>query len=68
MTTLQQDREFADYIAPNALEGAIEWIARNMSPDDVFASDTLLDYVASNHTPDEVFDESVLQEWADENR
>lgn len=68
MTTLSQDREFIDSIAPSALENAIHWIASNMSPGDVFGPHTIMDWVASNHTPDEVFEDSVLREWADENR
>ena len=36
-TTIQQDREFiAAVISTSLLEDAIEWIANNLEPEDVF--------------------------------
>lgn len=41
-TTVKQNRDFAEELLPHyPLDTALEWIARNMDPADVFAEDKL---------------------------
>ena len=49
MTTAQQDRDFIGYIINSSLlEEAVEWIAKNLNPDDVFAFSKLADWASDN--------------------
>lgn len=48
-TTLRQDQDFLAHVIPSALlESAIEWIAKNMSPDDVFSERALEEWAEAN--------------------
>ena len=41
-TTIMQDRAFLNTIIPSSLlEDAIDWIANNMSPEDIFSEEQL---------------------------
>jgi hypothetical protein len=49
MTTAQQDRAFiADIISASLLEEAIDWIASNLNPDDVFPDSDLEEWAERN--------------------
>ena len=49
MTTSKQDRDFiADIINNRLLETAIDWIKRNMEPEDVFDTLQLSSWAESN--------------------
>ena len=54
-TTRQWDRDFlTSVISSTLLEEAIEWIASNMSPEDVFSDDDLETWaIDSNFTKEE---------------
>lgn len=42
MPTSKESRDFAEYVMPSdALDLAIEWIQKNMSPEDIFSEDKL---------------------------
>ena len=48
-TTVKQDNEFLNSVLPlSLLESAIDWIAGNMSPEDVFSADDLTDWAERN--------------------
>jgi hypothetical protein len=47
MITLQQEREFIDSISPD-LNQVIEWIKRNLNPEDVFDEEDLIDWAEDN--------------------
>jgi hypothetical protein len=48
-TTAQQDREFLGTIINSTLlEEAIEWIANNMNPEDVFSESQLDEWAVDN--------------------
>ena len=48
-TTYQQDRAFRDALVDtNLLQMAIDWIASNLDPDDVFEADTLESWAKDN--------------------
>jgi hypothetical protein len=49
MTSIEQDREFiASVVSSRLLEDAIDWIADNMDPVEVFGKDVLADWAAEN--------------------
>lgn len=49
MTSVKQDREFTeDVIGNNLLPEAIDWIQRNLNPDDVFLPSQLEAWAESN--------------------
>lgn len=49
MSSFSQDHDFRDALIPNnLLEDAIAWIAKNMSPDDVFDEKTLDAWASDN--------------------
>lgn len=49
LTTFTQDREFISYIiGSDLLENSIEWISKNMNPDDVFSTSELESWAESN--------------------
>ena len=49
MTTPKQDKEFVEtVISTTLLEDAIEWISRNMNPEDVFKENDLETWAESN--------------------
>lgn len=57
MPNRNQEREFAEEIrdsysefkvSDSALSGAIEWIANNLSPDDVFSDNDLANWAEKN--------------------
>ena len=48
-TTHKQDKEFVSaIISAHLLEEAIEWIANNLSPEDVFSVEQLSDWATDN--------------------
>lgn len=49
MTTRQQDKEFADLLSDeNWLDRAIDWIAANLNPGDVFSDEQLSERAINN--------------------
>uniref|UniRef100_A0A6M3KFZ1 Uncharacterized protein n=1 Tax=viral metagenome TaxID=1070528 RepID=A0A6M3KFZ1_9ZZZZ len=48
MTTVKQDQEFVKHlISEELLEIAIEWIADNLEPEDVFSEKALIEWAKS---------------------
>ena len=53
-TTRKQDVDFAEHIGSLAfLEAALEWIGKNMSPEDVFSDQALYDWAEHNYSVEE---------------
>ena len=51
MTTIEQDRAFLrdnQLVPDNVLELAVDWIAANMNPDDVFSAEDLKTWAFDN--------------------
>lgn len=49
MTTYSQDKTFiSEVIGSDLLQNAINWIAQNLSPDDVFADSELEEWAEDN--------------------
>lgn len=70
MSVNRQDQEkFAAAVLDldDLLENAIDWIAGNLQPDEVFDPSDLRDYVASSYSPEDVFSVNDLETWAIEN-
>jgi hypothetical protein len=69
MPTARQGQEFADRLLPDTsslLEEAIDWIASNLGPADVFPENELIAW-ARNQSPEDVFPISDLVDWAEHN-
>jgi len=74
MSTARQDTYFASEMSSlttttvdgGALEMAIDWIGKNIDPEEVFGEKALLDW-ARNYDPEGIFDESTLATWAKSN-
>lgn len=67
-TTAKQDRNFLDeVIGLGVLEAAVEWIAKNMEPEDVFSQQQIRTSAQQNNMPDDVFGEKELAAWAESN-
>ena len=61
MTSSSQEKDFKDYvISVNLLKESIEWIARNLSPDEVFSDDELEDWARSNYDLEEALEVSDI--------
>lgn len=68
MTSSSQKKDFKDYvISVDLLEESIEWIARNLSPDEVFSDDELVDWVKNNFDPGELLDKYNIIRLAKDN-
>lgn len=66
-TTATQDREFIQaVVGSDLLESSIDWIRRNMSPDEVFSENDLKDW-ANGKECEYIFSKSELQAWAEDN-
>ncbi len=65
MPSYQASREFTELMP--TLDSVVDWIQKNLSPDDVFPESALTGYVASTFTPASVFSEKELAEWAENN-
>ena len=49
MTTREQDEEFvSDMIGMELLDNAVEWISKNLKPEDVFTDSELEDWALDN--------------------
>ena len=49
MATTSENSNFADEVfGPYPLDSAIEWIQRNLNPDDVFSNNDLDDWAEAN--------------------
>jgi hypothetical protein len=48
MTTVKQDRDFADLVLDDMLENSIDWIAKNLAPEEVFSDDKLANWAESH--------------------
>ena len=61
MTTLRQDEKFKqDVIPDDVLQTAVDWIAENMKPNEVFEEDVVREWVADNCNLFETFDEDFV--------
>ena len=47
MITLQQEREFMEVVSPS-LDEIINWIKRNLTPEDVFDEEDLIEWAEEN--------------------
>lgn len=66
-TTSTQDREFIQsVIGSDLLENSIEWIVKNMNPDEVFSESDLKDWANSKECAD-IFTKDELSAWAEDN-
>lgn len=66
-TTAAQDRDFLNsVIGTGLLEEAISWITSNMSIDEVFGENKLIEE-AKNFDPEGIFDKETLEMWAEDN-
>lgn len=64
-TTATQDRQFiSDVVGSNLLENSIEWVSRNMLPQEVFSESELKDWANSKECED-IFTVSELETWAE---
>ena len=53
MITLQQEREFMEVVSPS-LDEIISWIKRNLTPEDVFDEEDLIEWAEENgYLPDD---------------
>ena len=66
-TTSRQDQSFLnDVIGTGILGMAIDWIANNLSPDEVFSEKQLTEW-AQNSDVDDIFTNRQLSHWAEDN-
>jgi len=66
-TSAKQDNEFlVDVVGTGLLENAMDWIARNLSPNDVFSEKDLVEW-ASGEKPENLFHKDDLADWATSN-
>jgi hypothetical protein len=66
-TTTTQDREFInDVISKSLLEESIEWITKNIRPDEVFLVSDLKNW-ANEKECEEIFSIVELETWAENN-
>ena len=76
MATYDENKRFvADLLSASLLDDAVHWIRNNLSPEEVFDDDQLIEYVkesadvddvSATCTPAEVFSEQELAAWAAE--
>ena len=67
-TTSSDERQFAEKLfGSEKLDEAIQWIAENLSPTDVFSEDKLIKWTSVHKKPEDVYRSKVLKEWALEN-
>jgi len=66
MITLYQEREFMEAISPT-LDQAIEWIKNNLTPEDVFDEEDLIEWAEDNGfyqtTEEEILEEDLEDNW-----
>ena len=68
MTSSSQEKDFKDYvISGNLLGESIQWIGRNLSPDDVFSDNELEDWARSNYDLEEALEVSDIIRLAKDN-
>lgn len=66
-TTSTQDREFIQsVVGSDLLESSIDWIVKNMNPDEVFPESDLKNWANSKECED-IFTKSELSAWAEDN-
>jgi len=67
MPTSRQDHDFLETVVPTTLlDDAIDWIKKNLNPDEVFEEKEILAFVRDNFSPEVVYD-SELDTWAENN-
>ena len=70
-TDYKQQQDFLSSIRAELpiglLEIAIDWIAANLTPSQVFSERELLDYASDGYSCDEVFKQADLEDWAENN-
>jgi len=59
--------DFQKAVMGDGLELAIEWIADNLSVENVFEEKEIVEYVTDNLEPEDVFSDSQLEQWAIDN-
>ncbi len=79
MSSRQEREDFIENTIPSdLLDQAVEWVSRNMTPDQVFDNDTLTDWAKDNnmrtagetgsyYSPEDVFEQHQLRDWAEAN-
>ena len=67
MASAEENRKFVEAILPNwPLDDAIDWISKNLKPEDVFEEDTLKTW-SEEQGVENVFSEDTLGMWARNN-
>lgn len=65
---MSKERDFQSYVLGNDLLGSsIDWIQRNLDPEEVFKQSDLETWASRNLDPEDVFDKSDLIKLAAEN-
>lgn len=64
---LLQDEVVVVKAHDSALPDVIDWMKKNLSPDDVFEDKELREYVGGSSLPEDVFEEKLLKQWAEDN-
>ena len=71
-TSIHEDRKFIiDVIGDLLLEKAVDWVGKNLEPENVFNSSKLTqwakDWLPRNIEPSAIFSVELLEEWAESN-
>lgn len=63
MASYDENKQFRDSIVGDLLDQSIDWIVSNMSPEDVFDNDQLVESVRSSNNIDDVFSDATIIEY-----
>ena len=79
MSSRQECEDFIENTIPSdLLDQAVEWVSRNMTPDQVFDDEALTHWArendmrtpsetSSHYSPEDVFDQHTLRDWSEAN-
>jgi hypothetical protein len=79
MSSRQERNDFIGTVIDDSLlDSAIDWIAHNMTPEQVFDEEALTQWArendmrtpsetASHYSPEDVFDQHTLRDWSEAN-
>lgn len=60
MATYDENKRFvADLLSASLLDDAVHWIRNNLSPEEVFDDDQLIEYVKESADVDDVYETSL---------
>lgn len=66
MASYDDNKRFREAIVGDLLDQSIDWIQSNMSPEDVFDSDSLIAFVRDNIDIDDVYPDATILEYINE--